>query len=92
MIDEVRFRQVMGHFASGVTVVTTVAEGRLAGVIPRVTLLAALGPGPNATEEITVLPAPVPPAEIDAVLAADAPSSNGVAPDEGSAPDLEEVR
>ena len=44
------------------------AEGRLAGVIPRVTLLAALGPGPTATEEITVLPNPLPSAEIDAVL------------------------
>lgn len=44
-------------------------EGRLAGVIPRVTLLAALGPGPTATEEITVLPQPMPSAEIDAVLA-----------------------
>mgnify|MGYP003350494078 CR=1 FL=1 len=29
----------------------------------------ALGPGPTATEEITVLPQPVPSAEIDAVLA-----------------------
>ncbi|WP_420812643.1 quaternary amine ABC transporter ATP-binding protein [Microbacterium hydrothermale] len=44
------------------------AEGRLAGVIPRVTLLAALGPGPTSTEEITVLPQPLPSAEIDAVL------------------------
>ncbi len=51
-------------------------EGRLTGVIPRVTLLAALGPGPTATEEITVLPQPLPSAEIDAVLdgtPADAP-------------------
>ena len=51
------------------------AEGRLAGVIPRVTLLAALGPGPTATEEITVLPQPVPSAEIDAVLAGEAAAS-----------------
>ncbi|RWR17956.1 glycine betaine/L-proline ABC transporter ATP-binding protein [Microbacterium enclense] len=52
------------------------AEGRLTGVIPRVTLLAALGPGPTATEEITVLAQPVPSAEIDAVLA-DAPVPAG---------------
>ncbi|MFF0910753.1 glycine betaine/L-proline ABC transporter ATP-binding protein [Microbacterium enclense] len=57
------------------------ADGRLTGVIPRVTLLAALGPGPNATEEITVLPQPVPQAEIDAVLAGEA-----------AAPETEAVR
>jgi glycine betaine/proline transport system ATP-binding protein len=42
--------------------------GRLVGVIPRVTLLAALGPGPGSTEEITLPLRPVPQAEIDAVL------------------------
>ncbi len=44
-------------------------EGRLVGVIPRVTLLAALGPGPNETSEITILPQPMPSTEIDALLA-----------------------
>ncbi|WP_144794095.1 glycine betaine/L-proline ABC transporter ATP-binding protein [Microbacterium paludicola] len=63
------------------------ADGRLTGVIPRVTLLAALGPGPNATEEITLPHQPVPQAEIDAVLseadaattaaAGDAPTAAG---------------
>lgn len=66
------------------------AEGRLTGVIPRVTLLAALGPGPTATEEITVLPQPVPSAEIDAVLA-DAPVPNGDAT-EAVASEIEGVR
>ncbi|MFV9505881.1 MAG: flavin reductase family protein [Oscillochloridaceae bacterium umkhey_bin13] len=32
MIDEPRFRQVLGHFASGVTVVTTAQAGRLGGL------------------------------------------------------------
>ena len=44
--------------------------GKLIGVIPRVTLLAALGPGPGATEEITLPQQPVPSAEIDEILAA----------------------
>jgi flavin reductase (DIM6/NTAB) family NADH-FMN oxidoreductase RutF len=32
MIDEMRFRQVMAHFASGVTVVTSVSESRFTGI------------------------------------------------------------
>jgi glycine betaine/proline transport system ATP-binding protein len=44
------------------------AEERLVGVIPRITLLAALGPGPNSTEEITLPMPPVSRDEIAAVL------------------------
>jgi glycine betaine/proline transport system ATP-binding protein len=50
-------------------------DGRLVGVIPRITLLAALGPGPNATEEMTLPMQPVPSAEIDELLAASAQES-----------------
>jgi len=31
-IDEARFRQVLGHFATGVTVITGVADGRAVGL------------------------------------------------------------
>ncbi|AZS35479.1 Glycine betaine transport ATP-binding protein OpuAA [Microbacterium lemovicicum] len=44
-------------------------QGRLTGVIPRVTLLAALGPGPGATEEVTLPQQPVPAEVIDRLLA-----------------------
>lgn len=46
-------------------------DARLVGVIPRVTLLAALGPGANPTGELMVLPQPVDHDVIDEVLAAD---------------------
>lgn len=59
------------------------AQGRLTGVIPRVTLLAALGPGPNSTEEITLPHLPVPQAEIDAVLEAAEDAVAGGAATEG---------
>ncbi|TPW70102.1 glycine betaine/L-proline ABC transporter ATP-binding protein [Schumannella sp. 10F1B-5-1] len=51
---------------SEVPLAVTDAEERLVGVIPRVTLLAALGPGTTATGELTI---PVPPTVIDEVLA-----------------------
>jgi glycine betaine/proline transport system ATP-binding protein len=47
----------------------TDAEGRLVGVIPRVTLLAALGPGAGATGELTIPVQPMPTTEIDQILA-----------------------
>ncbi|REJ05078.1 glycine betaine/L-proline ABC transporter ATP-binding protein [Microbacterium bovistercoris] len=46
----------------------TDAEGRLVGVIPRITLLAALGPGTTATEELTLPLQPMPQAIINEVL------------------------
>ena len=62
----------------------TDAEDRLVGVIPRVTLLAALGPGPNATGELTIPLQPMPTTVIDEVLGGPA----GEAP----ATDVKEVR
>ena len=75
--DEVLMNLFVPAVESPLPLAVVDAEGRLTGVIPRVTLLAALGPGPTATEEITVLPQPVPSAEIDAVLAdaGDAPGA-----------------
>lgn len=75
--DEVLMNLFVPAVESPLPLAVVDAEGRLTGVIPRVTLLAALGPGPTATEEITVLPQPVPSAEIDAVLAdvGDAPEA-----------------
>lgn len=77
--DEVLMNLFVPAVESPLPLAVVDAEGRLTGVIPRVTLLAALGPGPTSTEEITVLPQPVPSAEIDAVLAA-SPVSAGEAP------------
>ncbi|MCT9819412.1 glycine betaine/L-proline ABC transporter ATP-binding protein [Microbacterium sp. W1N] len=45
------------------------ADGRLVGVIPRVTLLSALGPTTTDTSEIAVLPEPLPVTEINEALA-----------------------
>ncbi|SDQ59424.1 glycine betaine/L-proline ABC transporter ATP-binding protein [Microbacterium sp. cf332] len=57
-------------------------ERRLVGVIPRITLLAALGPGPGATEEITIPLQPMPQAAIDEVLA-EATAVDGAAAQNG---------
>ncbi|MEV8024787.1 betaine/proline/choline family ABC transporter ATP-binding protein [Microbacterium sp. NPDC080220] len=62
----------------------TDAEGRLVGVIPRITLLTALGSSTTETTEIPVILDPVPGAEIDAALAG--------ASGEGPASDAEVVR
>lgn len=66
--DEVLMNLFIPAVESPLPLAVTDAEERLVGVIPRVTLLAALGPGPNSTEEITLPMRPIPQAEIDAVL------------------------
>jgi len=66
--DDVLMNLFVPAVESPLPLAVTDAEGRLTGVIPRVTLLAALGPGPGATEEILLPMMPMPQAEIDAVL------------------------
>src|SRR5690606_2472112 len=68
-VDDVLMDLFVPAVESKLAVAVTDADGRLVGVIPRVTLLAALGPGPGATEEITLPAQPVPTTVIDQVLA-----------------------
>lgn len=82
--DEVLMNLFVPAVESPLPLAVVDADGRLAGVIPRVTLLAALGPGPGATGEITIPVIPVSGAEIDEVLAQ-------VPHDDRDATDMEEV-
>ncbi|MFS0894918.1 quaternary amine ABC transporter ATP-binding protein [Microbacterium sp. 179-I 3D3 NHS] len=66
--DEVLMNLFVPSVESPVPLAVVDGEGRLTGVIPRITLLAALGPGPGATGELTLPLLPMPQAEIDAVL------------------------
>ncbi|GAB3597878.1 quaternary amine ABC transporter ATP-binding protein [Microbacterium tumbae] len=81
--DEVLMNLFVPAVESPLPLAVTDAEGRLAGVIPRVTLLAALGPGPGATEEIALPLPPVSQAEIAAVLGEAADAVTDGAPSEG---------
>ena len=67
--DEILMNLFVPAVESPLPLAVTDDDGHLVGVIPRVTLLAALGPGPGATEEIPVQPQPIPVAVIDEVLA-----------------------
>lgn len=67
--DEVLMNLFIPSVESPLPLAVTDAEGRLTGVIPRVTLLAALGPGPGATGELTIPMQPMPATMIDEVLA-----------------------
>src|SRR5690606_285121 len=64
--DDVLMNLFIPSVESPLPLAVTDDEGRLVGVIPRVTLLAALGPGPNSTEELTL---PVPPISRDEIAA-----------------------
>jgi glycine betaine/proline transport system ATP-binding protein len=67
--DEVLMNLFVTAAESPLPLAVTDAEGRLVGVIPRITLLSALGPHTTETTEIPVILDPVPGAEIDAALA-----------------------
>ncbi|WP_309064950.1 quaternary amine ABC transporter ATP-binding protein [Microbacterium sp.] len=67
--DEVLMNLFIPSVESPLPLAVTDAAGRLTGVIPRVTLLAALGPGPGATGELTLPLVPMPQEVIDEVLA-----------------------
>src|SRR5690606_594350 len=58
--DEILMNLFIPAAESRLPLAVTDDAGRLVGVIPRITLLAALGPGTSATEEITLPPPPVP--------------------------------
>ncbi len=68
-VDDVLADLFVPAAESPLPLAVTDAEGRLVGVIPRITLLTALGPQTTDTTEIPVLPEPVPHALIDEVLA-----------------------
>lgn len=67
--DDVLMNLFIPSVESPLPLAVTDDEDRLVGVIPRVTLLAALGPGPGATGELTLPLQPMPQAVIDEVLA-----------------------
>ncbi len=67
--DDVLMNLFIPAVESPLPLAVTDADDRLVGVIPRVTLLAALGPGTGATGEIAIPVHPVPATEIDEVLA-----------------------
>ncbi|MGX1793793.1 quaternary amine ABC transporter ATP-binding protein [Microbacterium sp. NPDC055312] len=100
--NEVLMNLFIPSVESPLPLAVTDGEGRLTGVIPRVTLLAALGPGPGATGELTLPLNPMPQAVIDEVLAeassfteTAAGSTAAGSPDAGTpagTPDAEEVR
>ena len=71
-VDDVLVDLFVPAVESKLAVAVTDADDKLVGVIPRVTLLAALGPGPNATEEITLPAQPVPSTVVDELLAVSA--------------------
>jgi glycine betaine/proline transport system ATP-binding protein len=78
--DEILMNLFVPAVESPLPLAVTDDDGHLVGVIPRVTLLAALGPGPGATEEIPVQPQPIPVSVIDEVLAGGEtpPGSGGI--------------
>ncbi len=81
--DEILMNLFVPAVESPLPLAVTDEQSRLVGVIPRVTLLAALGPGPGSTEEITLPLPPVSHAEIAAVLGEAADAVAETTPSEG---------
>ncbi|WDH78958.1 glycine betaine/L-proline ABC transporter ATP-binding protein [Microbacterium esteraromaticum] len=81
--NEILMNLFIPSVESPLPLAVTDTEGRLTGVIPRVTLLAALGPGSGATGELTIPLQPMSATMIDEVLeeataaAAGTPGSTG---------------
>lgn len=80
--DEVLMNLFIPAAESPLPLAVVDSEDRLVGVIPRVTLLAALGPQGVVTGEIPTVPPPVSQAEIDAVLAEAEHTAGAAAEDE----------
>jgi glycine betaine/proline transport system ATP-binding protein len=68
-VDDVLMDLFVPAVESEVPLAVTDAAGRFVGVIPRVTLLAALGPGTTATGELTIPQQAIPTTVIDELLA-----------------------
>ena len=91
--DDVLMNLFIPSVESPLPLAVTDDDDRLVGVIPRVTLLAALGPGPGATGELTLPLNPMPQAVIDEVLAeASAAVEESADAETGTATNAEEVR
>src|SRR5690606_24418967 len=97
--DDVLMNLFIPSVESPLPLAVTDDEERLLGVIPRVTLLSALGPGPGATGELTIPLQPIPSTMIDEVLEeANAAVAGGVSDadarvaETGTDADAEEVR
>ncbi|MEJ1089109.1 glycine betaine/L-proline ABC transporter ATP-binding protein [Microbacterium sp. Mu-80] len=95
--DDVLMNLFIPSVESPLPLAVTDDDERLLGVIPRVTLLSALGPGPGATGELTIPLQPIPSTMIDEVLeeANAAVAGGGSDADTGAADkdtDAEEVR
>lgn len=84
--DDVLMNLFIPSVESPLPLAVTDDDDRLVGVIPRVTLLAALGPGPGATGELTIPLQPMSATMIDEVL------EEAAAAVDGAASDAEEVR
>ncbi|MGF2949355.1 quaternary amine ABC transporter ATP-binding protein [Microbacterium alcoholitolerans] len=90
--DDVLMNLFIPSVESPLPLAVTDDDDRLVGVIPRVTLLAALGPGPGATGELTIPLQPMSSTMIDEVLEEAAAAVDGAASAATHDDQAEEVR